>query len=302
MAIEAWVPEDVDRDALGPLPDGVALHSFGESAARDPAIAGADFLVADWWLRDEVAAALPAMRELRVVQATTSGIEWIEPLLPAGVTLANARGVHDVPVSEWVVAAILAMEKRLPELTRAQRERRWGDGGLGELYGKTVLIVGYGSIGRALEARLEPFGVEVLRVARRERAGVVPIDQLPALLPRADIVVLLLPLTPESERLIGADLLARMHPNALLVNAARGGVVDTGALLGALRSGRVRAALDVTDPEPLPPEHPLWSAPNVLITPHVAGSSPRYRERVYALVGEQLRRYAAGRPLLNRLR
>ena len=150
-----------------------------------------------------------------------------------------------------------------------------------------MLIVGYGSIGAALERRLQPFGVEVIRVARSEREGIEPVQRLPTLVPQADIVVLLVPLSGETEGLFDARLLGAMRPGALLINAGRGRVVDQGALVEALGEGRLRAALDVTDPEPLPPSHPLWSAPNLLLTPHMAGDTPRRYRRSWQLVGEQ---------------
>ena len=161
------------------------------------------------------------------------------------------------------------------------------------------MILGDGSIGGAVEARLEPFEVELIRVARHARPGVHAVDDLPTLLPRAEIVVVLLPLTPETTGLLGAELLGRLRPGALLVNAARGPIVDTEALLPLLRAGRVRAALDVTDPEPLGADHPLWDAPGTLITPHIAGDTLAAQRRAFALAGEQVGRYVRGEPLLN---
>jgi phosphoglycerate dehydrogenase-like enzyme len=168
-----------------------------------------------------------------------------------------------------------------------------------ELGGKTVLIVGYGSIGRATEERLKPFDVKFLRIGRRRREGVEPEDQLDGLLPQADIVILLVPLTDGTRGFINRKRLTSMKQGALLVNAARGPVVDTDALVEALQSGRIHAAVDVTDPEPLPVGHPLWSAPNLLITPHIAGSSPGMMDRVMRLIGDQCRRYLAGEPLAH---
>jgi phosphoglycerate dehydrogenase-like enzyme len=161
------------------------------------------------------------------------------------------------------------------------------------------MILGYGSIGAAVEARLVPFEVDFIRVARRARPGVHAADELPELLPRADVLVVLLPLTPATEGLLDADLLGRLRSGALLVNAARGAILDTAALIELLRAGCLRAALDVTDPEPLPPEHPLWEIPGVLITPHLAGDSPAAERSAFALAGEQVRRYVRGEPLAN---
>lgn len=219
------------------------------------------------------------------------------------------------------MAAILASMKRIPVYRDLQNQHQWRgfatatDGFLNEagaargqyvvlgedLAGKTVLIVGYGSIGAAIESRLAPFSVEVLRVARsaRERPKVSEIGQLPDLLPHADIVVVIVPLTDATRGLIGAPEMAWMKHGALLVNAARGPVVGTDALLSALNEHRIRAALDVTDPEPLPADHPLWSAPNCLITPHIGGSTPEFIHRAFRFAAAQLRRYVADEPLEN---
>jgi phosphoglycerate dehydrogenase-like enzyme len=168
-----------------------------------------------------------------------------------------------------------------------------------ELSGKTVMIVGYGSIGQSIEERLAPFGANFIRVARSAKPGVEPVSKLRELLPSADVIVLIVPLTPETRHLIDADAIAQMKQGALLVNAARGPVVDTDALVTALNEKRIRAAIDVTDPEPLPEGHPLWSAPNLLLTPHVGGSSPLFMPRAFDLVAAQIRRFANGEPLRN---
>jgi phosphoglycerate dehydrogenase-like enzyme len=205
-------------------------------------------------------------------------------------------------VAEWIMAVILAEVRRLPRFMAAQQAGKWDFATSRPLAGQHVLIVGYGSIGAAVEKLLTPFGVTVARIARRARAGepaVSAMDDLPTLLPQADIVILLVPVTPATTGLADARFLSQMHDGALLVNAARGSIVDTGALLAELRSGRLRAALDVTEPEPLPAGHPLWSAPGLLLTPHVAGATTDATRRAMAVVRAQLARYAAGQPLLN---
>jgi phosphoglycerate dehydrogenase-like enzyme len=242
---------------------------------------------------------LAKLPRLRVIQLMSAGAERVLPYVPAGVTLCNARGAHDPAVAEWIVAVILAELRHLPEFVTAQQAGTWHAVPSQPLAGQTVLIVGYGSIGEATEHLLAPFGVRVERVARHARPGVSSLDDLPALLPGADIVILLVPVTPATTRLADARFLGRMHDHALLVNAARGSIVDTAALLAELNSGRLRAALDVTDPEPLPAGHPLWSAPNLLLTPHVAGASTDAIPRVQAIAAAQLARYAAGEPLAN---
>lgn len=239
------------------------------------------------------------MKELRVVQANSSGVEWLLPHVPDGVTVCSARGTRDVVVAEWVLAAILAMTKDLPHWQRQQEAEAWKPKLLDELAGSQVLIVGYGSIGEAVEARLASFEVSVERIASRARPGVYGVDRLSDLLPLADIIVLLLPSTPSTDGLFDQGMLARMKPDALLVNAGRGTVVDTQALVDAVNEKRLRAALDVTDPEPLPEDHPLWRLPGVLVTPHLAGDSLASERRVYRLIGDQVKRYMDGEPLIN---
>jgi phosphoglycerate dehydrogenase-like enzyme len=310
MPLDVWIPAETPREARALLPSSARVHDYpprgGWTPARGPTAppSGADLLVAslDANLVLDAIAHLPG---LRVVQTTSAGVDrWIGRL-PPDVTLCDASGVHDVGVAEWVVAAILAVYRRLPFFVDAQRRAEWLEDGQREavrgeeLNGARVLILGFGSIGRAVAERLQPFGCEVVGVARRAREGVHGLDELSGLLPSADVVVVLLPLTQATRGLVGADVLARMKRGALLVNAARGPIVDTDALLAALRDGRIRAALDVTDPEPLPPDHPLWSAPGALITPHVAGDVRGELERAWRFVGEQIGRLERGEPLAN---
>lgn len=301
-----WVAERPERDALV-VPGGVEVAPIPREPKAHPDLGRVEILVPPYGSR-AVLQALPAMSSLRLIQALESGVDWLLPHVPPGVTACNSRGAHDAAVAEWVLGVILAMQRRLPEHLRAQHEGAWRDivrGGewrppfSGDLEGAAVLIVGHGSIGAAVERRLDPFGVEIRRVARRRREGVDAVDALPGLVGLADIVVLLLPLAAETERLFDAPMLGAMKPGALLVNAGRGWLVDQEALVEALRGGLLRAALDVTDPEPLPPDHPLWSAPDVLLTPHVAGDTPRRYRRSWELVGEQARRLLSAQPLLN---
>jgi phosphoglycerate dehydrogenase-like enzyme len=242
---------------------------------------------------------LAKLPRLRLIQLMSAGAERAIPFVPPGVTLCNARRAHDPAVAEWIMAVILAEARQLPRFMAAQQAGTWDFAVSRPLAGQTVLIVGYGSIGAAAEKLLAPFGVTMARIARHARPGVSSLDDLPALLPRADIVILLVPVTPATTRLADARFLGQMRDGALLVNAARGSIVDTGALLAELGSGRLRAALDVTDPEPLPAGHPLWSAPGLLLTPHVAGATTDATRRAMAVVRDQLARYAAGEPLLN---
>jgi phosphoglycerate dehydrogenase-like enzyme len=239
------------------------------------------------------------MPALKVVQTLTAGVEHVTPYLPDGVTLCNARGVHDASTAELAVGLILASLRGIPDFVRAQDSGEWVAGRREALADKRVLILGAGSIAQALRRRLTPFECDVTCVARTARDGVAGIDQLPDLLPQADVVVLLVPLTDDTRGLVDAKFLTQMKDGALLVNVARGQVVDTEALVAELASGRLRAALDVTDPEPLPKGHPLWSAPGVLISPHVGGNTSAFLPRGRRLVSAQLRRYVAGEPLAN---
>jgi phosphoglycerate dehydrogenase-like enzyme len=295
--VELWVPDQEGRESLGPLPETVRMGLFARDGPPPPEIVEAEFLVPSHATKG-LRALLGEMPRLRVVQTLSAGVDWL-PSLPDGVTLCDARGARDAAVAEWVLAVILAMTKHLPELRDRQREHRWQATEPGDLAERRVLILGYGSIGKAVERRLEPFGVEVLRVARRPRPGVHAVEALPGLLGAAEVLVVLLPFTAETEGLVSAELLSLLPARALVVNASRGRIVDQEALLELVRAERLRAALDVTDPEPLPAEHPLWDAAGVLITPHLAGDSPAASHAAFALAGEQVRRYVRGEPLVN---
>ncbi|GHC95472.1 dehydrogenase [Nocardiopsis terrae] len=251
---------------------------------------------------DERLDIIDRMPELRVLQLVSAGYEQVLGLLPDHVTLCNGRGLHDASTAEHALALILAAQRDLPRWAIDQREHRWGSVPQRSLADSRVVIVGYGSIGRAIERRLLPFETDVLRVASRARPeeGVHGVGELPALLPDADVVVLVTPLTEDTRGLFGAPEFALLRDDALVVNVGRGPVMDTGALLA--QNGRVRAALDVTDPEPLPVDHPLWDAPGVYLTPHVAGGSAAFYPRARAFMDAQLARWAAGEPLANVVR
>ncbi|MGA3346082.1 MAG: 2-hydroxyacid dehydrogenase [Terracidiphilus sp.] len=264
----------------------------------------------------------PHLRGVRLILSLMAGTEWIPGVAGPHVTISKARGAHNISTAEWTISAILATLKYFPFYLEVQRSGQWkrrfeaparyaqitGDTRpvyppimLEELTGKRVLLVGHGEIGQEIERMLAPFNVELVRVARTARTEppVHAVSELDSLLPQAEIVILILPSTAESHHLIGTRQLALMQQGTLLVNAARGPIVDTDALVEALNSGRIRAALDVTDPEPLPEGHPLWNCPNLLLTPHLAGSSPQFAPRALKTAADELSRYIKGEPLKN---
>lgn len=304
--MKVWIAHEQGRALLPTVPDDVRVEVCTSVAAVPSDPADVVFWVPPFLSSGQGATFLPRLTGLRVVQLMSAGADaWIEHL-PPRVQLCDARGVHDPSTSEWVLAAVLSSLRRFPAFALAQSRREWANAvntPTEELTGKRVLLVGAGSIGRAIEARLAPFEVSMTRVARtaRPRDGVHGVDELPGLLPYAQVVVLVVPLTEQTRGLVDAGFLAALPDGALLVNAARGPVVDTAALLTEVASGRISAALDVTDPEPLPVGHPLWQLPNVLITPHVGGAVVGLLPRAYRLVGEQLRRFLGGEPLINRV-
>jgi phosphoglycerate dehydrogenase-like enzyme len=319
--IRVGYPASFGSELLRVLPAGVELVPLRDGLEHDVEI--------DVWIPDpyptRALRVLPHLRGVRLVLSLMAGTDWIPDTLGANVTICNARGAHNISTAEWVISAILAMLKHFPLFYDLQKSADWrgrkqataeyqrttGDMQpwhppvmVEELTGKRVLLVGYGAIGGEIERMLEPFRVELVRVARQARAEplVHSVAELDQLLPSADIIVLILPLNEASYGLIGPRQFGSMRQGALLVNAARGPIVQTGALAEALNNGTVRAALDVTDPEPLPPDHPLWRCPNVLITPHVAASTPRFTPRALEVAAEELRRYLEGRPLRNAVR
>lgn len=291
-------------DAIGGLPAGLdALLWDGDGPLpADEELAGVEFFCLPYMRHAAALPVIPRLPALKVVQTLTAGMDDVLPHVPAGVAACNARGLHDASTAELAVTLILASLRGVPHFTRLQDQGRWSQEFHDSLADRTVLILGYGSIGRALDVRLRPFECDVVRVARRARPeeDVHGAHELPTLLPSADVVVLLTPLTPESRHLVDAGFLSRMKDGALLVNVARGPVVDTEALLKELTAERLRAALDVTDPEPLPAEHPLWHAPGVLITPHIGGPSSAFLPRAKRVLRAQILRYENREPLANR--
>lgn len=292
----ALVPWDELRDTVPDLRIGV-YDGVGDPPED---VEDVEFYVLPY-PQDRATKAIAEMPRLRALQTLNAGYEDLLPLLPDGVTLCNGRGLHDASTAEMALALILAAQRHLPRWVREQQAHHWIREYTDSLADSRVLIVGYGSIGAALDVRLKACEADVVKVARRARPDedVHGVDELPALLPEADIVVLIVPGGPDNAGMIGAPELALLRDGALVVNIGRGPVLDTDAITAETASGRLRAALDVVDPEPLPAGHPLWDTPGVLITPHVGGGSATFYPRAKRFVAGQLRRFTEGRPLRN---
>lgn len=292
-----WLPDSPDK--FGTLPPGIEADVWAGGDDLPRSADQVEYVVLPLGVRPAAVRKIATLPSLKTIQILSAGADHILPYVPAHIALCNARGAHTAATAEWTVGAIVAALRNFPRFAVAQRDGRWDSTMSEPVGGKHVLIVGYGDIGAAVERRLAGWEVTVERVARHARDGVHAIRELPELVKRADVVVILVPVTDETRQLVNKEFLRAMKDGALLVNAARGVIVDTDALLEALTSGRIRAALDVTDPEPLPEGHPLWRAPGLLLTPHVGGAIYQARDRAYRLVSEQLARLAAGEPLLN---
>jgi phosphoglycerate dehydrogenase-like enzyme len=297
--ITVCLPNDASRDGIEPVPDGVQVLVWDGTDDPPDGIADTEFLLGGYMGGPMAESVLAAMPKLRVIQLLSAGVERWLPLVPDGVTLCNGRGVHGGGTAELAVTGILALVRQLPHFLREQAESRWSPLATDDIDGKRLLVLGAGDIGRRVAAALEVFGAETTYVARTARDDMHGIDELPELLPNADIVVVAVPETAATRGLVDAKFLAALPDGAVIANIARGVIVDTDALLAELRAERLSAFLDVTDPEPLPADHPLWQAPNVIITPHVGGGTHGWERRGYRLVRQQLEHYLAGEPLAN---
>lgn len=306
--ITVAVPHQEVADALGELGDDARVIVWDPSAGPVPdaerervTIACIPHLSGG----KTVYGRLAECPDLRVIQIPSAGYEHAVPFVPAGKKLANARGVHDSRTAEMALALALASQRRLPKFWDAQSRETWeADFYAPSLADRRCLVIGYGSIGAAIGARLRACEAEVIGVARSARTApdgteVHAIEELPSLLPHAEVVVLVTPLTEQTEGLVDADFLAALPDDALVVNVGRGKVVDTDALLAELNSGRLRAALDVTDPEPLPDGHPLFSAPGCIVVPHVGGFALLTDKRYTALLRRQVEAVRRGDDPVN---
>ncbi len=282
------VPQERGRELLGELPSHVRVEVWDGTGTLPSSATTTQFWVPPFLSGADMARAYAELPDLRVVQLLSAGAENFVDGVPEGVTLCNARGAHTGPTAEWVVAAMLSSYRMFPRFHAAQLEGRWDYAVNEELAGRRVLIVGAGDIPDRVRRMLAGFDVDVELVGRTARDGVHGEDELPALLPDFDVVVVLVPLTDATRGMVDAAFLARMRDGALLVNAARGPVAVTNDLVAELASGRLRAALDVTDPEPLPADHPLVSLPNCIVVPHIASATVTTRDAMAELAANNL--------------
>jgi phosphoglycerate dehydrogenase-like enzyme len=291
--ITVLVPEDEGEAALAGVA-GVEVVRYDPDGVLPAEAARAQVLVPPFLAPASAVSIVERLPELRLVQLLTAGAEAWVGRLPDGVALSDCRGAHSGATAEWIVGALISVYRHFPQFVRAQDARRWDYHVTDTLAGKRVLIVGAGDVAEHTVRRLAPFEVTTTLVGRRARPGVHGIDEVHELLGRHDACVVIVPLTDATRRLVDAEFLAAMPDSALLVNAARGPVADTDALTAELTSGRLMAALDVTDPEPLPADHPLWAAPGLFLCPHVGGSVPGRLERAYRIAAEQIAAFARG--------
>lgn len=294
MSLVVSVPTAGLARDLEPLPEGVELvWEMDAPAPRDRI----DLVVLPYMSGTSGFTFLAGV-ETQLVQGESIGYEGIAAKLPPGVVFANAATVHEASTAELAVGLTLALQRHLDDFARDTAAGRWAPQYAQSLADRRVLLVGYGGVGKAVARRLAPFEVDLVPVASHARiedgVAVHGIDELPGLLPSAEIVILTLPGGDATRHIIGESELAALPDGALVVNVGRGPLIDTDALVRHTGSGRLRAALDVTDPEPLPPGHPLWSSPGVLISPHVGGDSSAMHPRIAALVRRQIAHLLAG--------
>jgi phosphoglycerate dehydrogenase-like enzyme len=281
------------------LPAGITHLPTDGIAPADHDLNKIEFYVPCYMGGPASIAMIPEMKSLKVIQSPNAGVDDVLKIRPEGVTLCNAAGVHDASTAELAIALAIASRRGFASFARDQNAERWGHERMASLTDSNVAIVGYGNIGKTIASMLSNFEVAITTFSRTGRDGSLTFDLFDNLLPTFDVIILIVPLTEQTRHLMNAERLAAMKNGATLINVARGPVVDTHALILELNSGRITAGLDVTDPEPLPHGHPLWSARNVIITPHVGGDSAAFIPRGRKLVEEQLARYASGQPLLH---
>ena len=281
------------------VPEGFTRLSPANAPLLTSDLSEVTFFVQPYMTGTETLDPVRAMPKLEILQVPNAGYEAAVPYIREGMILCNAQGVHNASTAELAVGMAIAMRRGFPHFLRKQEVGEWSHERMGSLNDSRIGIIGAGSIGQTLVSYLTPYEVEITTFSRSGSNGSQRMGNLDDLLPTFDIVFLILPLNSESEHLIDARRLSLMKDGAVLVNVARGRVVDTNALVAELSTGRISAALDVTDPEPLPQDHPLWKLENVLITPHVGGDSQAFEKRGKRFIESQLQRLADGLPPLN---
>jgi len=294
MTLTVLVPDDEGMNVLAEVPRVLPVrYQWGEPVPPDAAKAQV-LIPGKHPPGEQLWRTLP---NLKLIQLLSAGAEdWVGKV-PDGVLLSTCRGAHGGSTAEWVVAALLSMYRKLDVFAAAQREGRWERQTADTLQGKRVLVIGAGDLGRHLRRRLEPFDARCTMVGMTAREGVHGVRELSVLLELHDVVVLMVPLTSRTRGMVDAEFLARMRDGAVLVNVSRGAVVDTDALVAELTTGRLRAALDVTDPEPIPMDDPLVGLDNCLIVPHIASASRATRGKMAAMAAANLLAGVRGEPL-----
>ena len=281
------------------IPDGIKNLSPSSAPLDGVNLGEITFFVPPYMTGRKGLLPISRMPQLQVVQLPYAGYEKALEFMRPGMILCNARGVHDDSTAELAVGLAIASLRGFPNFLRHQFQGEWVSENHKSLSDSKIGIVGFGSIGRRITENLSGFAVKVVAFTRSGSEGSKKMSELDAELPDLDVVILSMPLNSESVGLFNEERLARMKDGALLVNVSRGQVVDTDALIAELNSGRILAALDVTDPEPLPKDHPLWSAKGLLITPHVGGDTTAFEPRFRKLLEEQLQRLVKAEPLEN---
>jgi phosphoglycerate dehydrogenase-like enzyme len=281
------------------LPDGMIHAATDGVAPYKQDLNKIEFFVPAYMGGPQAISMISEMPNLKVIQSLNAGVDDLLAILPQGIMLCNAAGVHDASTAELAIALSIASRRGFAAFAQDQSAQRWGHARMSSLTDSKIAIIGYGNIGKTIARMLSTFDVEITAFSKSGRGGALTIDQFDVLLPTFDLIILIIPLTSQTHHLMNATRLAAMKDGSALVNVARGQVVDTEALIIELNSGRITAALDVTDPEPLPLGHPLWSASNVIITPHIGGDSSAFIPRGRKLVEEQIARYVAKTPLEN---
>lgn len=299
--MKIWIPTAPGSEYfISLLPPGVECSPIPSDLRQAHDLTQVEVLIPDM-RNHEIPQVLGRMRALQLIQTLEVGVDWLTGCVPTGVSVCNARGTRNAAVADWVVGAILAHYKQFFACAVDQAAHHWQRRMLGDVAEKRVLLLGYGGIGQAIEQRLDAMHAQITKVSRRGGPGVHSLDTLYSHLPTADVVVLALPLTAATRSLVGEVFLSHMREDALLINVARGSVVDTHALLRHLHAGRLSAMLDVTDPEPLPSDHPLWSAPRTFVSPHAAGDTLGSLRSAWALAARQIQRHLRGESYENQI-